>query len=75
MMSLAQSLFGLGSMALPIVTSKVLHEYGFRGCMAVIAAMNAHTIFAMILMHPVEWHFKGNNNGKLIKYLFVFWDI
>lgn len=57
MMSYAQSFFGLGSMALPILVNFLLNEYGFRGCMAIIAALNAHVIFAMLLMHPLEWHF------------------
>lgn len=35
-----------------------MNTYNFRGAMAVIAAINSHVIFAMIGMHPIEWHYK-----------------
>ncbi|XP_055300591.1 uncharacterized protein LOC129567563 [Sitodiplosis mosellana] len=58
MMSLAQTLTGICTMSYPLVVDFLFNKYGFRGMMAVIAAMNAHVMFAMIAMHPVEWHYK-----------------
>lgn len=58
MMSVAQSLIGVGSMVYPIVVQFLMDTYGFRGAMAVMAAINAHAIFGMLVMHPIEWHYK-----------------
>lgn len=58
MMSVAQSLIGLGTMVYPIIVQYFMELYGFRGCMAVLAAINGHAIFGMLTMHPVEWHMK-----------------
>ena len=58
MMSCAQTLIGVGTMVYPLMIHFLLNEYGFRGMVAVIAAINAHVIFAMLVMHPVEWHYK-----------------
>ena len=58
MMSIAQSLLGLGSIGVPILYGKLLEWYGFRGCLAIIGAINGHCILGMLVMHPVEWHMK-----------------
>ncbi|XP_055611499.1 monocarboxylate transporter 7 [Uranotaenia lowii] len=58
MMSISQTLIGLGTMIYPIFIQKTMEAYGFRGCMAVLAAVNSHTLVAMLVMHPVEWHMK-----------------
>lgn len=58
MMSVAQSLIGVGTMVYPIVVQILMDAYGFRGTMAVLAAINAHAIFGMLVMHPIEWHYK-----------------
>lgn len=58
MMSIAQTLIGLGTMGYPIMVQTLMDLYGFRGCMAVIAAVNAHAILGMMVMHPVAWHMK-----------------
>ncbi|XP_053696195.1 monocarboxylate transporter 7 [Sabethes cyaneus] len=58
MMSVSQTLIGLGTMFYPIFIQKTMEAYGFRGCMAVLAAVNSHTLVAMLVMHPVEWHMK-----------------
>lgn len=55
-MSFAQSLIGLGSMFYPVLMQKLLEAYGFRGCLAVLAAINSHAVLGMLLMQPVEWH-------------------
>lgn len=58
MMSVAQTLIGIGTMVYPIMVSLLMDKYGFRGSMAVIAAINSHSIFGMLVMHPVNWHCK-----------------
>lgn len=58
MMSVAQSIFGLGTMAYPKVVRYFMDEYGYRGCMALRASLHGHVILGMLAMHPVEWHMK-----------------
>lgn len=58
MMSIAQTLIGVGTMIYPIMVQILMDNFGFRGCMAVIAAINAHAIFGMLVLHPVQWHMK-----------------
>lgn len=58
MMSVAQSLIGIGAMAYPIVVQFLMDTYGFRGALAVIAAVQGHAIVGMLVMHPIEWHYK-----------------
>lgn len=58
MMSIAQTLIGVGTMGYPIMVQILMDLYGFRGCMAVIAAVNGHAILGMMVMHPVQWHMK-----------------
>lgn len=58
MMSVSQTLIGLGTMIYPIFIQKTMEAFGFRGCMAVLAAVNSNTLVAMLVMHPVEWHMK-----------------
>uniref|UniRef100_A0A1A9ZB14 Major facilitator superfamily (MFS) profile domain-containing protein n=1 Tax=Glossina pallidipes TaxID=7398 RepID=A0A1A9ZB14_GLOPL len=57
-MSFAQSLIGLGTMFYPVLMQKFLEWYGFRGCLAVLAAINFHAVLGMLLMQPVEWHMR-----------------
>lgn len=64
MMSLAQSLIGLGTMLYPIVMQKLLDWYGFRGCLLILAGINAHSILGMQVMHPVEWHIQKISSTK-----------
>lgn len=58
MMGMVGTLFGIGSVILPILIEKCMHEYGFRGCMAILGALNLHVLFGMIAMHPVKYHHK-----------------
>lgn len=58
MMSITQVLKGVGIMAYPIMVQFLMEKYGFRGTMAIIAAINAHAILGMLSMHPIEWHYK-----------------
>lgn len=57
-MGFAQALIGLGSMLYPIVMQKLLERYGFRGCLLILASINAHAVLGMQLMQPVEWHMR-----------------
>lgn len=58
MMSVAQTLIGFGTMIYPILVQHLMDMYGFRGTMAIIAAINGHVILSMITMHPIEWNYK-----------------
>lgn len=57
-MSLAQAIIGILMMGFPIMVNFLMETYGFRGMLAIIAALSAHNIFGMMLMHPIEWHYK-----------------
>lgn len=57
-MSLTQSCTGILSMMYPIFVAYLKQIFGFRGAMAILAAVNAHVIVAMLVMHPIEWHYK-----------------
>lgn len=58
MMGIAQALKGVGIMAFPLMVQFFMDKYGFRGTLAIIAAINAHTIIGLLVMQPVEWHLK-----------------
>lgn len=58
MMSIAQTLIGVGTMIYPLMVRFLLDEYGFRGTMAIIAAINGHAIFGMLVMDDVKKHYK-----------------
>ena len=45
-------------MTYPLMVQFLMEKYGFRGTMAIIAAINSHAIFGMLVMHPVDWHCK-----------------
>lgn len=45
-------------MGFPLMVQFLMERYGFRGTMAIIAAINSHAIFGMLVMQPVEWHYK-----------------
>lgn len=53
MMSVTQVLKGLMATTYPIVVRFLVEAYGFRGATAILAAIHAHTIFGMMLMHPI----------------------
>ncbi|GBP66551.1 Monocarboxylate transporter 14 [Eumeta japonica] len=56
MMSANQTMSSLASITFPILVTFLLAEYGFRGTLALIMAVDLHLVFAMLVMHPVEWH-------------------
>lgn len=57
-MSVAQTIFGLGTSAYPFFVQFFMDKYGYRGFMAIRASIHGHLIFGMLAMHPVEWHMK-----------------
>lgn len=57
-MSIAQVGTGILTMIYPIFVVYLKETFGFRGSIAIIAAVQAHAIFAMLVMHPVKWHYK-----------------
>lgn len=57
-MSLTQALKGVIIMIYPILVQFLMDRYGFRGAVALIAIIHAHVFLGMIIMHPIEWHYK-----------------
>lgn len=57
-LSITQTIQCIGTTIFPILAQRLMDSYGFRGTVAIIAAINAHAIFGMLCMHPVEWHYK-----------------
>ncbi|CAK1551939.1 unnamed protein product [Leptosia nina] len=56
MMSANQTMSSMASITFPILVTFLLSEYGFRWTLALVMAIDLHLLFAMIVMHPVEWH-------------------
>lgn len=57
-MSMVQILKGGFLMVHPILVGFLMSQFGFRGMVAIMAAINANCILAMLAMHPVKWHSK-----------------
>lgn len=55
-LSLCKASIGLITMAYPLFIKFTMSEYGFRGTLAIICAISAHSIFGAVVLHPVEWH-------------------
>lgn len=58
MMSVTQVMKGAFITVYPFMAQFLLAKFGYRGALTVITAVHSHVIFAMMLMHPVEWHMK-----------------
>ncbi|XP_028163828.1 monocarboxylate transporter 13-like isoform X2 [Ostrinia furnacalis] len=56
MMSANQTMSSMASITFPMLVTYLLAEYGFRWTLALIMAVDLHLVFAMLVMHPVEWH-------------------
>ncbi|XP_059061950.1 monocarboxylate transporter 7-like [Achroia grisella] len=56
MMSANQTMSSLASITFPMLVTLLLSEYGFRWTLAIIMAIDLHLLFAMLVMHPVEWY-------------------
>ncbi|KAG6450736.1 hypothetical protein O3G_MSEX006752 [Manduca sexta] len=57
MMSANQTMSSIASITFPMLVTFLLSEYGFRWTLALIMAVDLHLVFAMLVMHPVEWHY------------------
>lgn len=57
-MSLLQASKGVLVALYPLLVKTLMNMYGYRGAMAIIAAINAHAIVGMLVLHPIEWHYK-----------------
>lgn len=55
-MSASQTLIGVGSMVYPLLVQKLIDNFGFRGMLLVMAAINGHAVLGMVMMQPVEYH-------------------
>lgn len=58
MMSVTQAMKGIVITSHPILSNILMNTYGFHGTLAILAILNAHAIFGMLAMHPVDWHLK-----------------
>lgn len=58
MMSLTHIIKGVIITVYPILVNNLMNLYGFRGTLAILAAITSHTIVGMLAMHPIEWHYK-----------------
>ncbi|XP_050672770.1 monocarboxylate transporter 13-like [Leptidea sinapis] len=56
MMSANQTMSSMASITFPLLVTVLLAEYGFKWTLALIMAVDLHLLFAMMVMHPVEWH-------------------
>lgn len=71
MMSANQTMSSMASITFPILVTYLLAEYGFRWTLALIMAVDLHLVFAMLVMHPVEWHLIKNPEvcqGKFVAF-------
>lgn len=64
-MSVASIAIQLGLTGYPIAVHRIKAALGQRGCLMLIAAINLHTIVAMLLMHPLEWHDRSRRSRRV----------
>lgn len=64
MMGIASTVMSSCFTLYPVLVQFSRNLFGFRGCLALIAAVNMHTLIAMLVMHPFEWHSKRVNVNK-----------
>lgn len=55
-MSICQLVISLLTMLFPLLVKKLFDEYGYRGTILILSGCAAHCLFAVVCMHPVEWH-------------------
>ncbi|CAH0592712.1 unnamed protein product [Chrysodeixis includens] len=55
-LSLCKASIGMITMFYPLFIKFTITEYGFRGTLAILCAISAHSIFGAVVMHPVKWH-------------------
>ncbi|CAH0721561.1 unnamed protein product, partial [Brenthis ino] len=67
MMSANQTMSSMASITFPILVTFLLSEYGFRWTLALVMAVDLHLLFAMLVMHPVEWHMRKSSECPKIE--------
>ncbi|CAH1639902.1 unnamed protein product [Spodoptera littoralis] len=55
-LSLCKASIGMITMFYPLFIKFTMSEYGFRGTLAILCGISAHSIFGAAVMHPVKWH-------------------
>ncbi|XP_049882440.1 monocarboxylate transporter 9-like [Pectinophora gossypiella] len=55
-LSLCKASIGLVTMVYPLFIKFTITEFGFRGTLAILCAISAHSIFGALVLHPVQWH-------------------
>lgn len=55
-LSLCKASIGLITMVYPLFIKFTINEFGFRGTLAILCAISAHSILGAVVMHPVQWH-------------------
>lgn len=56
--SLASTLQSIITTMFPMFIQFLMEKYGFRGMLAIVAAVTAHGILGMLVMQPIQWHYK-----------------
>lgn len=57
-MGLTQALTVVAIMVWPAFTTFLMDRFGFRGTVAIFAALSLNSIVAALVLQPVEWHMK-----------------
>lgn len=57
-MGLTQALTVSAIMVWPAFTTFLMDRYGFRGTVAIFAALSLNCVLAAIVLQPVEWHMR-----------------
>ncbi|XP_015114494.1 uncharacterized protein LOC107039412 [Diachasma alloeum] len=57
-MSASQIIMSLFGVLYPIIVGEMIQVFGFRGTIALAGAISFHSVFGMLLMHPVEWYLR-----------------
>ncbi|XP_061706000.1 monocarboxylate transporter 6-like isoform X1 [Cydia pomonella] len=65
MMSANQTMSSIASITFPILVTYLLAEYGLQWTLALIMALDLHLVFAMLVMHPVQWHMIKNPDASI----------
>ncbi|KAJ2948059.1 hypothetical protein O0L34_g9856 [Tuta absoluta] len=55
-LSLCKASIGMITMVYPLFIKWTITEFGFRGTLAILCAISAHSILGALVMHPVQWH-------------------
>lgn len=55
-LSLCKASIGLITMVYPLFIKMTMAEFGFRGTLAILCGISAHSILGAMVMHPVEWY-------------------